>query len=70
MSPSNEYSGLISFRMDCFDCLAIHSFSSIASLSIEITYEFTFISLFKPDLLILALFIEPGGLHGLFLLAK
>ena len=70
MSPSSEYSGLISFRMDCFDCLAIHSFSSIASLSIEITNKFTFMSLFKPDLLILALFIEPGGLHGLFLLAK
>ena len=24
MSPSNEYSGLISFRMDCLDLLAVH----------------------------------------------
>ena len=24
ISPSNEYSGLISFRIDWFDCLAIH----------------------------------------------
>ena len=24
LSPSNEYSGLISFRIDCFDILAIH----------------------------------------------
>ena len=24
ISPSNEYSGLISFRMDCFDLLAVH----------------------------------------------
>ena len=24
ISPSNEYSGLISFRIDCFDLLAIH----------------------------------------------
>ena len=23
MSPSNEYSGLISFRIDCFDLLAV-----------------------------------------------
>ena len=23
-SPSNEYSGLISFRMDCLDLLAVH----------------------------------------------
>ena len=24
ISPSNEYSGLISFRIDCFDLLAVH----------------------------------------------
>ena len=25
INPSNEYSGLISFRIDCFDLLAVHS---------------------------------------------
>ena len=24
ISPSNEYSGLISFRIECFDLLAVH----------------------------------------------
>ena len=40
MSPSNEYSGLISFRIDCFDLLAVRGtlksllqhHSSIASI--------------------------------------
>ena len=50
---------------NCFDRLAIHSFSSIASLSIEITNKFTLISLFKADLWSNALFTEPGDLNGL-----
>ena len=32
MSPSNEYSGLISFRIDWFDPLAVQSASSAGDL--------------------------------------
>ena len=48
ISPSNEYSGLISFRMDWFDLLAAqgtlksllqhHSFKSINSLTLSFLY--------------------------------
>ena len=47
ISPSNEYSGLISFRIDCFDLLAVqgtlkdllqHQFQSINSLALSLLY--------------------------------
>ena len=47
ISPSNEYSGLISFRVDCFDLLAAqgtlksllyHQFESITSLALSLLY--------------------------------
>ena len=46
-SPSNEYSGLISFRMDWLDLLAVHGtlesllqhqFESISSLALSLLY--------------------------------
>ena len=55
ISPSNEYSGLISFRMDWFDLLAIHGFlksllpipqfKSINSLVLSFLYSSTLISI-------------------------
>ena len=55
ISPSNEYSGLISFRMDWFDLLAAqgtlksllqhHSFKSINSLTLSFLYGPTFTSI-------------------------
>ena len=54
ISPSNEYSGLISFRMDWFDLLVIkgtlkslfqhHSFKSINSLAVSFLYGLTLTS--------------------------
>ena len=47
ISPSNEYSGLISFKIDCFDLLAVqgtlkgllqHQFQSINSLALSLLY--------------------------------
>ena len=56
ISPSNEYSGLISFRIDQFDLLAIHprdsqesspapQFKSINSLALSFLYGPTFTSI-------------------------
>ena len=54
ISPSNEYSGLISFRIDCFDLLAVQGtqessptpqFKSINSLALSFLYSPTFISI-------------------------
>ena len=45
ISPSNEYSGLISFRMDCLDLLAVQEssptpqFKSINSLALSFLYS-------------------------------
>ena len=56
ISPSNEYSGLISFRIDWFDLLAIHprdsqesspapQFKSISSLALSFLYSLTLTSI-------------------------
>ena len=55
ISPSNEYSGLISFRMDWLDLLAVqgtlkcllqhHSFKSINSLALSFLYSSTLTSI-------------------------
>ena len=53
ISASNEYSGLISFRMDCLDLLAVqgslkslqHHFKSINSLSLSFLYSPTLTSI-------------------------
>ena len=50
ISPSNEYSGLISFRTDWFDLLAVQKsspgpqFESINSLVLSLLYDSTLIS--------------------------
>ena len=54
ISPSNEYSGLISFRIDCFDLLAVQGtlkssptprFKSINSLALSFPYSPTLTSI-------------------------
>ena len=54
ISPSNEYSGLISFRIDWFDLLAVQGtlesspvpqFKSISSLALSILYDPTLTSI-------------------------
>ena len=55
ISPSNEYSGSISFRIDCFDLLAVqgtlkdllqHQFQSINSLALSLLYVPTLTSIY------------------------
>ena len=54
ISPSNEYSGLISFRMDCLDILAVqgtlksllqHQFKSINCLALSLLHSPTLTSI-------------------------
>ena len=55
ISPSNEYSGLIAFRIDWFDLLAVHGtlqefspkpqFTSISSLALSFLYSPTLTSI-------------------------
>ena len=49
ISPSNEYSGLISFRMDCFDLLAVQGTLRIFSSIVVQKHQFfsTHISLWS-----------------------
>ena len=55
ISPSNEYSGSISFRIDCFDLLAVqgtlkdllqNQFQSINSLALSLLYVPTLTSIY------------------------
>ena len=43
MSPSNEYSGLISFRIDCFDLLAVQESSPIPLFESTISLGLSFL---------------------------
>ena len=54
ISPSNEYSGFISFRIDCFDLLAVqrtrksllqHQFENMTSLALNLLYGPTLTSI-------------------------
>ena len=40
ISPSNEYSGLISFRTDCFDLLAVKELSGVFFSTVIQKYQF------------------------------
>ena len=40
ISPSNEYSGLISFRMDWLDLLLVHGFSRVSSNTTVQNHQF------------------------------
>ena len=39
ISPSNEYSGLISFRIDWFDLLAAQGFLSLQANSLHLSHQ-------------------------------
>ena len=62
ISPSNEYSGLISFRIDCFDLLAVQGYigKQISSL-IDLARIFrTVLAMMRGNL---ALFLVMGGMY-------
>ena len=68
ISPSNEYSGLISFKIDCFDLLAVkrtlksplqHHSSKASILPLSLLYGLTYIKTLEKQRTSLLLFPLP-----------